>query len=98
MQYTATSYAEPLVRVFDGVLAVTRTVETRSVAGDPYLEQEVRFGQRLTDMVERRLYDPVVALAVRIGDAARTVQNGSINRYLLFSFGALLTVLVAVTR
>ena len=40
----------------------------------------------------------VVRLLLRAGDAARSVQNGSIHRYLAFSFGALIAVLLVVTR
>jgi len=98
MQYTATSYAEPLVRVFDGALAPSRSIESTPAGRSPYLEHEVRFRQRLTDVVEQRGYRPLLAAVGRIGAAARRVQNGSINRYLGFSFAALLAVLVLVTR
>jgi uncharacterized membrane protein required for colicin V production len=49
-------------------------------------------------VVEQRGYRPLLAAVGRIGAAARRVQNGSINRYLGFSFAALLAVLVLVTR
>jgi hydrogenase-4 component B len=98
MQYTATSYAEPLVRVFDGALAPSRSIESTPAGRSPYLEHEVRFRQRLTDVVEQRGYRPLLAAVARIGGAARRVQNGSINRYLGFSFAALLAVLLVVAR
>ena len=41
-------------------------------------------------------YRPIVAVLLRIGDRARTVQNGDIHRYLAFSFAALLLVLVGL--
>ncbi len=98
MQYTATSYAEPLVRVFDVALQASRAVETTPAGQSPYLEQEVRFRQRLEDVVEQRVYLPVVAAMVRVGESARRVQNGSLYRYLGFSFAALVVVLMVVTR
>jgi hydrogenase-4 component B len=97
MQYTATSYAEPLVRVFDGVLGVARSVDAEQ-AGAPYLEHEVRFRQRLRDVVEERGYRPLLAGAERAADAARRLQNGSVRRYLAWSFGAFLLVLTAASR
>ncbi|HEX2805331.1 MAG TPA: proton-conducting transporter membrane subunit, partial [Kineosporiaceae bacterium] len=98
MQYTATSYAEPLVRVFDRALAPIRSIEATPAGRSPYLEQEVRFRQRLADVVEQRGYHPLLAAVARLGEAARGVQNGSVNRYLGFSFAALLVVLAVVAR
>ena len=57
----------------------------------------IRFRQRVSDVVADRLYDPAVRTASGLGVAARRLQNGSIHRYLGFSFTALLLVLVAVT-
>jgi hydrogenase-4 component B len=98
MQYTATSYAEPLVRVFDRALAPTRSIEVTPVGRSRYFEHDVRFKQRLADVVEQRGYQPLLVAVTRLGEAARAVQNGSVNRYLGFSFAALLVVLAVVTR
>jgi hydrogenase-4 component B len=102
MQYTATSYAEPLVRVFDRALGATHSVEAVPVGVTPQLgapvEPQVQFRQRLEDVVELRGYRVLLAGTARVGQVARRVQNGSINRYLGFSFAALLIVLVTVTR
>ncbi len=97
MQYTATSYAEPLVRVFDGFLGVSRSVDTRS-ADAPYLVQEITFRQRLGDVVEDRAYAPCLRLVSRGADAARRLHNGSLGRYLAWSFTTFVVVLVAAAR
>jgi len=97
-QYTATSYAEPLMRVFDDALQPARDVEVTHVAESQYLAERVRYRQRVEDVVEVRLYRPLVAAADAVADRARRIQNGSIHRYLAFSFGALLIVLVVVAR
>ncbi len=97
MQYTATSYAEPLVRVFDDVLRPTRDVQVTHAAESAYLVERVAFSQQLGDGVETRVYRPVLGLVWRVGEAARRLQNGSVHRYLGYSFAALLVVLVAVT-
>ena len=60
MQYTATSYAEPLVRVFDDALQPRRDVQVTHADESRYLVSRVRFRQRVTDLVSDRLYDPVV--------------------------------------
>jgi hypothetical protein len=98
MQYTGTSYAEPLMRVFDDALQPTRDVEVTHIAESAYLAAKVRYTQRIDDVVEARLYRPLVAAADRVADRARRVQNGSVQRYLAFSFGALVVVLLVVAR
>ena len=96
MQYTATSYAEPLARVFDDALRPERDVEVTHTSESRYLVERVEFRQRLDDVIEARAYRPLLGLADRFGLAARGLQNGSIHRYLAYSFVALVGVLVLV--
>jgi len=96
MQYTATSYAEPLARVFDDALRPERDIEVTHASESRYLVERMEFSQRLDDVVEARFYRPVLRLADRVGLAARRLQNGSIHRYLGYSFVALVAVLVLV--
>ncbi|HWS58744.1 MAG TPA: proton-conducting transporter membrane subunit, partial [Actinotalea sp.] len=97
MQYTATSYAEPLMRIFDDALQPARDVEVTHVGESRYMAENVRYRQQLDDVVEVRAYAPLVVAANRLADRARGIQNGSIHRYLWFSFAALLLVLVVVS-
>ncbi|PYI64611.1 hydrogenase 4 subunit B [Arthrobacter livingstonensis] len=97
MQYTATSYAEPLVRVFDDVLKPSRDVQVTHVGESRYLVERVEVEQRVSDVFESRLYRPVLNVAQRFGVLARQAQNGSIHRYLGYSFIAFLTVLIVVS-
>lgn len=94
MQYTATSFAEPVVRVFDDVLQPTRDVEVTHAGESRYLVNRVRFTQTVSDLVERALYRPVLTVVDRFGVIARRIQNGSIHLYLLYSFVAVIVVLV----
>jgi len=98
MQYTATSFAEPLVRIFGDTLNPTRDLQVQHAPQSRYLVRGISYSLRLTDEVEQRLYRPVVAALKQAGDAGRRVQNGSIHRYLAFSFTALVAVLLVVTR
>lgn len=98
MQYTATSYAEPLMRVFDDALQPSRDIEVTHVSESAYLATRVRYTQQIEDVVEVHLYHPLVAAADAVADRARRVQNGSIHRYLAFSFTALVIVLLVVSR
>jgi hypothetical protein len=97
MEYTATSYAEPLVRVFGEALRPARTLEISHAEADHVLESRVAFAQEVSDLVEVRGYAPAAGWFSRVGDQARRIQNGSIHRYLGFSFAALLVVLLVVT-
>ena len=96
MEYTATSYTEPLVRVFGGSLQVRRDVAMVQVEESPLLVREIAFRQGTVDIVEEQAYAPTVRWLERLGDVARTVQNGSVHRYVGFSFAALVVVLVVV--
>lgn len=96
MQYTATSYAEPLARVFDDALRPERDVVVTHAGESRYLVERVQFRQRVADGIENRLYRPALAVVDRIGIAGRRLQNGSIHRYLGYSFLALVVVLVVV--
>ncbi|HUW78443.1 MAG TPA: proton-conducting transporter membrane subunit [Candidatus Nanopelagicaceae bacterium] len=94
MQYTATSYAEPLSRIFDDVLKPDRDIVMTPSAESQYLVERVRFRQQVTDIFEVRFYLPAVKWFDRIGIAARRMQNGRIQVYLSYSFAALIVVLI----
>ena len=96
MQYTATSFAEPLQRVFADVLRPQSDVEVTHVAESRYYEQSLAYENRIVDVLEARGYRPIIAVALRLGHVARRLQNGSIHRYLAFGFVALLVILVVV--
>ncbi len=96
MEYNATSYSEPLVRVFRSSLQASQLVDVVRHDQSPLLVETTTFTQETGDAVEDRVYLPATRLLLRFGDLARTVQNGSIHRYVGFSFAALVLVLVLV--
>lgn len=98
MEYNATSYSEPLARVFGASLDTQRSVEVEHPEDAPLLVSGMAFSQETVDLVEDRVYLPAFRVLERLGDLARRIQNGSIHRYIGFSFAALLLVLVLVTR
>ncbi len=95
MEYTATSFAEPLQRVFDDVLRPDLDVDVDHRAESRYYVEAVRFRQGIRDAVEHRLYAPVLRAARWWGRVARRLQNGSIHLYLGYVLAALIAVLVA---
>ena len=96
MAYTATSFAEPLQRVFDDVLAPEQDLDITPVRESAYLVERVRYQHRVPDRIEHRLYRPVLTALDRVGARSRLLANGSIHLYLgygLFGLVALLGVL-----
>lgn len=96
MEYTATSFAEPLTRVFDNVLRPEHDLNVTHHAESQYLIESIRFRQRVPDRIEARLYPPLLATANWWGQQARKLQNGSVHRYLAYGFIGLLAILIIV--
>jgi hydrogenase-4 component B len=95
MQYTATSFAEPLQRVFDDVLAPQTDVDVTPYTESAYLLERVEFQRRVPDRIEHRLYRPLIVAVWRLGRLGPVLANGSVHRYL--SYGLLgVTVLLLV--
>lgn len=100
MQYTATSFAEPMQRIFDDVLAPETDVDVTPHAESAYLVARVAYQARVPDRVERALYTPLVAAARRLGRLGPVLANGSVHRYLAYGFFGVtgLLLVLAVTR
>jgi hydrogenase-4 component B len=96
MQYTATSFAEPVQRVFDDVLRPVRDVDVSHAAESRYVIESMTFHSRVDDRIEAALYVPVITATRRWGQWARRLQPGSVHRYLAYGLAALVVTLVAV--
>jgi len=96
MEYTATSFGEPLTRVFENVLSPSRDVDVSHVAESRFYVEAATVHTSLDDAFERRLYEPANRGLQRWGAVARLVPNGSVHRYLAFGMVALVVVLVVV--
>ncbi|OIK03646.1 proton-conducting transporter membrane subunit [Streptomyces monashensis] len=96
MTYTATSFAEPLQRVFDDVLAPEQDVDVTPVRESAYLVERVRFQHRVPDRIEHRLYEPVLRALASTGRAARRLAGGSVHLYLGYGFAGLVVLLLAL--
>jgi hydrogenase-4 component B len=96
MEYTATSFAEPLTRVFDDVLRPEQDIDVTPFAESRFLIESVRFRQRVPDRLEAWLYPPLLAAVGRWGQWSRQIANGSVHRYLAYGFIGVIGVLVVV--
>ncbi|WP_030548641.1 proton-conducting transporter membrane subunit [Streptomyces albus] len=96
MAYTATSFAEPLQRVFDDVLAPEQDVDVTPVRESAYLVERVKFRNLVPDRIEHRLYRPVLDLLAAAGQSARRLAGGSVHAYLGYGFFGLVALFVVL--
>jgi hydrogenase-4 component B len=94
MQYTATSFAEPLQRVFDNVLQPDTDIEVTHFAESQYLVERVTYRALFADPVEHHLYTPVVRALTTWAHWIRRAHPGSVHLYLAYGALGLLVVLL----
>jgi hydrogenase-4 component B len=96
MQYTATSFAEPLQRVFDDVLRPDTDIEVTHVAESRYLAEAVTYRAAIGDAIEDRCYPPVIRAVFMAAQLIRRAHTGSVHLYLAYGgFGVLVVLVVA---
>jgi len=96
MQYTATSFAEPMQRVFDDVIRPSRDLDVSHFVESRYYIERIAYLTTNDDVIERQFYRPFIAGVRWWGQRARRLQNGSVHRYLAYGFVALVIVLVVL--
>ncbi|WP_239645618.1 proton-conducting transporter membrane subunit [Mycobacterium sp. UM_CSW] len=94
MQYTATSFAEPLQRVFDDVLRPDTNIEVVPNAGSRYLADKITYRSSIGDAIEERFYMPVLQAISSAAVLVRRAHTGSVHLYLAYGALGVLTVLV----
>jgi len=94
MQYTASSFAQPLVDLFRPVL---RTETAGTPPSGPF-PAPASFASATPDPADRRLYRPVFAGVAALFGRLRWVQQGRIQLYLLYLVATLLILLLWKVR
>ncbi|HWC35496.1 MAG TPA: proton-conducting transporter membrane subunit [Mycobacteriales bacterium] len=97
MQYTASAFAEPLQRVFTDVLRPDTDIEVTHLAESRYLLDRIRYRQQTVDVIEARLYTPILRLIGAGAELIRRAHDGRLHRYLGYGTAGLLIAL-AVAR
>jgi hypothetical protein len=96
MQYTATSFGEPLQRVFDDVLRPDTDIEVTAFEESQYLVAKVAYRARISDAVQDLLYTPVIRVVAVCANGIRRAHTGSVHLYLAYgALGVLIVLLVA---
>ena len=96
MPYNASSFAEPLERVFSDVLRPRRDVAIETFEASRLIIARVELRKAVHDSIESALYPPVLALVDSSARIMRAIHNGSLNRYLAIGALGLVIVLVVV--
>jgi formate hydrogenlyase subunit 3/multisubunit Na+/H+ antiporter MnhD subunit len=94
MQYTATSFAEPLQRVFDDVLRPDTNIEVVPNPESRYLADKITYRSSIADAIEERFYTPVAQAISAAAGFVRRAHTGSVHLYLAYGALGVLTVLV----
>ena len=96
MQYTASSFAQPLQHVFDNVLRPDVGVEVTHLEESRYHIGRIAYRASVADALERRIYTPVLQAVDAGAQAVRRVHTGSVQLYLAFgALGVLIVLVVA---
>ena len=96
MQYTATSFGEPLQRVFDDVLRPDTDIEVTPFEESQYLVAKIAYRARIGDAVQDLLYTPVIRLVTLCANGIRRAHTGNVHLYLAYGgLGVLIVLLVA---
>jgi hydrogenase-4 component B len=82
-EYTATAFSKPLMMIFRAVYRPTREVEALAEVS-PYFPREVRYHAEIEPTFERFVYGPLLRAVMRVADALKVVQDGSLHTYLAY--------------
>ena len=96
MQYTATSFGEPIMRVFDDVLRPDHDVDVSHVVESRYYLERISYRSANEDIVERALFRPLARGLDWWAAHTRGIANGSVHRYLAYGLVALVIILVVL--
>jgi hydrogenase-4 component B len=97
MEYTATSFAEPLRRVFAELYQPSKELNVDFHPGSKYFIQSIEYKSGITPLFERWLYDPFLRLVQFTARQVRKLQSGSLHLYLTF-VTIILIILLLVAR
>ena len=96
MQYTATTFANPVRVTFEPLYRPSVHLERAS--DDPAGRSgPVHYRFRVTPIFERYLYRPLIRFVQALARRARPIQNGDVNLYLLYVFVVVLIAYAVYT-
>jgi len=94
MQYTATSFAMPLRRIFGFLFSIKEQVRQLPPTPHPAFPGRLRYHLRVRDRFWIWMYQPVVDASFWLSRKIGRMQQGRIQIYLLYSFITILVLLI----
>lgn len=96
MEYTATSFAEPLRRVFAELYRPTKELSITFHPDSKYFVQSIEYRSEIMPWFEKALYGPLLQFIRLLAQLTRQLQSGSVHIYLFYiSFALLILLLIA---
>jgi len=84
MNYSATSFAEPIQRVFDDVLKPDKRLQVSHYSESKYLIEKMEYNSKQQDSIEKVLYVPILRAVKWVAALARRAHSGNIHLYLAY--------------
>ncbi|MGE5173194.1 MAG: hydrogenase 4 subunit B [Betaproteobacteria bacterium] len=94
MQYTATSFAMPLRRIFGFVFSIKEHVRQLPPVQHPAFPERLYYHLRVRDRFWMWIYQPVVDASFWLSRRIGRMQQGRIQVYLIYSFVTILVLLM----
>jgi hydrogenase-4 component B len=95
MEYTATSFAEPLRRVFAELYRPTKELTIDFHPESKYFVQSIEYKSEITPWFEKYVYEPCLWLVRLLAVNVRRLQSGSLHLYLVYLAIALVVLLLS---
>jgi len=95
MEYTATSFAEPLRRVFAELYRPTKELTIDFHPESKYFVQSIEYKSEITPWFEKYVYEPCLWLVRLLAAKIRRLQSGSLHLYLVYVAIALVVLLLS---
>jgi len=96
MEYTSTSFAEPLRRVFAELYRPTKELTVDVHPESKYFVQSIEYKSDIRSWFEEFFYTPLVNTTQWISMRVRRLQSGSLHGYVAYIFVVLILMLVAL--
>ncbi len=90
MQYTATSFTEPLVRFFSSILRP----RTKLLEPESYLPVHGSFHSEIEDQFMRKIFNPVFSGIAKAFSHLKWFQSGKVHAYVMYIALAAITALI----
>ncbi len=94
MQYTATSFAMPIRRIFGYLFSIKEHVKQVPPATHPAFPERLNYHLRVRDRFWMWIYQPVVDVSFWLSRRIGRLQQGRIQIYLIYSFVTILVLLI----